>query len=247
MVPPILLILSLINVLLAAPVVLQEPRQGCVDMADVPEGVILRVSQSEKRSDELEKRWDAYSDEPSWQKRGSSSGSSPAPSVGEPPADQELTANSPPSSQTGTTAIQDAASAPSPEINKLPPLDVDYPLSDEDYHHQARVIRAIMIPTSSENYHASDESGPGPSKAMTTRSGKTDTSGHTGLDRRSQARVIRPGTDGWALVNQELSAFKFDGPGPAGVKRGWARLKHESSAPSRPGPVDEAVCGLESA
>jgi hypothetical protein len=134
-IPPILLILSLINFPLVAPVVLREVRQAYVGMADVPEDVIP-VSGSEKQSDELEKRRDEYSDEP-WRKRGISPGSSPAPTVGEPPAsaDQELASNYPPSPQTQTAAtskIQDAApvSEPSsPEINnKLrPPSDGDYP------------------------------------------------------------------------------------------------------------------------
>jgi hypothetical protein len=75
MVPRILLVLSLINFLLAAPVVLQEL----------------------------------------------------APSVGEPPADQALAANSPRSPQTGTSTIQDVAS---PEINKLPPSGESYLPSD---------------------------------------------------------------------------------------------------------------------
>ena len=113
-VAPILLILSLINFLLAAPVVV---RQGCLDMTDVPENVIL-VSNSEKRSDEPEKRRDMYPDEP-WQKRDSSSGLSSAPPVGEPPTNQVLATDSPhlppPPRQTGTNRIQDAASVSSPE------------------------------------------------------------------------------------------------------------------------------------
>ena len=106
-------------------------------MADVPEGVIL-VSESEKRSDELEKRWDKYFNEP-WQKRGSSSGSNTAPPVGELPADQELATNSDPSSpssQTGPSRItQNAGSVSSPDFKQLP---------------------------SDENYYASDEGGPNP-------------------------------------------------------------------------------------
>jgi hypothetical protein len=94
-VPSILLILSLINFLLAAPVVLRELRR------------------------------DEYSDEP-WQKRGQSLGPSPALSVEEPPADQELAANSPPSPQTGTSRIQDAASVSSP-----PEIDSERPPSIE--------------------------------------------------------------------------------------------------------------------
>lgn len=117
-VPSILLILSLINVVLAAPVVLQGPevllRRACVDMADVPEDVII-VSESEKRSDGLEKRWDTYSNEP-WQKRGSSqesSASSPELSVGESPIDLGWMPNPPPPSPAGSpqTVIQDAASS----------------------------------------------------------------------------------------------------------------------------------------
>lgn len=189
-VPPILLILSLVNFLLAAPVVLQEVRHqvGDVDMAaDVPEDVIP-VSMLEKKSDDelLEKRWDGFSgDEPEpepWpQKRGSSSGSesSPAaPSVGEPApqaADQELAPpNSPPSpqSQTGTTTskTQDAASASSPEINKLPlSADEDHPSSGESYSSDHGG-------TLSENYLASDEGGPlaGPGKSYSDSSSNTD-------------------------------------------------------------------------
>ena len=114
-VAPILLILSLINILLAVPVVLK--------VAGVSEDVIP-VSESAKRSDELGN----HLDEPR-QKRDSSSGSSPAL------ADQELATVSPPPPppppQTGTSRIQDVASAPSPEI-KLP-LSGDYPSSSEGY------------------------------------------------------------------------------------------------------------------
>ena len=165
-VPQIILILSLINLLLAAPVVLQEVHHARVDMPDVPEDVILPVSQSEKRRNELEKRWDEYSVEP-WQKRGSSSESSPAPSVGEPPADKELVPNSPPSPRTETNRIQDVASAPSPQINKLPQSGEDYPPSGASYPSDHGS-------TLSENYHASDEGGPGPSKSYSDSSSKTD-------------------------------------------------------------------------
>jgi hypothetical protein len=115
-VPPIILILSLFNFLLAAPVELPKVRRQAarVDMApDVSEDVI---PVSEKRSDELVEKlrvgWDEYpGDEPEpWpQKRGSGSESSPTapPSVGEP-----APPNSPPlpQAQTGTTRmIQNAA------------------------------------------------------------------------------------------------------------------------------------------
>jgi hypothetical protein len=69
------------------------------------------------------------------------------------PADQELAANSPPSPQTETSRIQDAASASSPEINERPPSDEDYLSSGESYPSDHGY-------TSSENYHASDEGGP---------------------------------------------------------------------------------------
>jgi hypothetical protein len=122
-VPTILLILSLINFLLAAPVVLQEPRQECVDTAYVPEDVIP-MSRSEKQSDEIENPWDKYSDEP-WQKRGSS-GSSLAQEVGEPPADDsgELATDSPPSPspQAGTSTNYDASDEGGPgSIKSHPP------------------------------------------------------------------------------------------------------------------------------
>ncbi|KAI0277610.1 hypothetical protein BGY98DRAFT_978591 [Russula aff. rugulosa BPL654] len=128
-IPMTLLILSLINFLLAAPVVLPEACQEYVDMAGVPEDVIL-VSQSEKRSDQVENRWnkDKYSDDP-LQKRGSAQGSNPAPPVGEPPTDLEF---------------QDAASVTSPEI-KQPSLNEITP-SDHGY-------------MSSDNYYASGEGG----------------------------------------------------------------------------------------
>ena len=116
-VPPILLILSLTNVLLAAPVVSQEEHQTYVDIADVPKDMI-QIPMSRSGS---EKQWVEHSnsDEP-WQKqkRGSS-----GPSVGgaPPAADPELATNSPPLPQTQTGGrIQDAASASelSPEINQ---------------------------------------------------------------------------------------------------------------------------------
>ena len=108
-VPPILLILSLINFLLAVPVVLQG--------MDVSEDIVPLLKS--------EKRWDKYSDEP-WQKRGSSIGFNPAPPVGEQQPNLELATDSPPPSppppQTGTSRIQDAASVSFPEI-KWPPSD----------------------------------------------------------------------------------------------------------------------------
>jgi hypothetical protein len=215
-VPPILLILSLINFLLAAPVVLREVRQAYVGMADVPEDVIP-VSGPEKRSDELEKRRDEYSDEP-WRKRGMSPGSSPAPSVGEPPAsaDQELASNYPPSPQTQTAAtskIQDAAPVPEPSLpeinNKLrPPSDEDYPglSSSESY---PSLSSGGSYPsdhgyTSSENPHASDEGGPlaGPSKSYSDSSSKTDTLGAGSND------------DGGSSPGSSKSYPPSDGPGP---------------------------------
>ncbi|KAI0277612.1 hypothetical protein BGY98DRAFT_978597 [Russula aff. rugulosa BPL654] len=110
---------------------------------------VIPVSQSQKRSDRRYK--DEYSDGP-WQKRGSAQGSNPAPPVGELPADKELATNSPPSPspQTGTSRIQDAASAPSPEI-KQPPSDEITP-SDHGY-------------MSSENYHATGEGSGSPDSA----------------------------------------------------------------------------------
>jgi hypothetical protein len=119
-IPSILLILFFINFLLAAPVEVRQ-RPGCVHVAaaDVPEHVIF-IPESEKRSDELEKRWD----EP-WQKRAASTGPNPA---GEPPADQELATISPPP-QTGTSSIQNTASVSSPEI-KQPSGENYYPSNE---------------------------------------------------------------------------------------------------------------------
>ena len=129
-----LLILSLINFLFAAPVVLPEACRECVDIGGVLEDVIP-MSQSEKRSDQVENRRDKdeYSDDP-LQKRGSAQGSNPAPPVGEPPTDQELATDSPPSPspQTGTSRIQDAASAPSPS-DVITPSDHGY-MPSENYH-----------------------------------------------------------------------------------------------------------------
>lgn len=132
-------------------------------MADVPEDVILPVSQPEKRSDELEKRWNEYSDVP-WQKRDPS----PGPPVGEPPTNQELAPNSPPP-QTGTSRIQHTESASSPEINKLPPPGEDYPSSSGE-----SFLSDHGSTMSSEDYHASDEGGPGPSKSYSDSFSKTD-------------------------------------------------------------------------
>jgi hypothetical protein len=143
LVPPILLVLSLINFLLAAPVVLQEL----------------------------------------------------APSVGEPPANPALAANSPPSPRTGTSTIQDAASASSPEINKLPPSDEDYPSSGESYlsDHDG------SIP--SENYHASDEGGPGPSKSYSDSFSKTDIIGVGSYGGTPESSKSYPG---WSRPELEL-------------------------------------------
>lgn len=145
-VPTILLTLSLINFVLAAPVVPQEARQEWVDSADVPE-YLLPMSQSEKRSDKVENPSDNYSNGP-WQKRGSASSTGPAlpVEVGDPPADPELAIDPPsspapaPSPQTGTSAIQGAAAAASPPDIKPPPSDENTP-----------------------NDHASDIGGPGSS------------------------------------------------------------------------------------
>ncbi len=74
----ILLILSIINFTLAAPVLVQEIHdQAHVHVGGVPEDAIPAVSESEKRVNLLEKPCDKYSDEP-WRKRGLSSESSPA-------------------------------------------------------------------------------------------------------------------------------------------------------------------------
>jgi hypothetical protein len=127
--PTTLLILSLINFLLAAPVVLQEARQESVNMAYVPKDVMVPISKPEKRSDEIENPRDKRPDEPQ-QKRGPSPGSNPAPSVGALPANQDakLATYSPfsTSPQMGTSTLQDAA--PSPVI-KQPPSGENSPSS----------------------------------------------------------------------------------------------------------------------
>jgi hypothetical protein len=103
-VPWILLILSIINVTLAAPVVLREIRHACVDVMDVREDAIP-VSRSEKQNDELERLWDKPS--PAMHPR-----TSPTPSE----SDYMSAPDSPNSFQTATSEFQEA----SPEI-KTPP------------------------------------------------------------------------------------------------------------------------------
>jgi hypothetical protein len=150
-IPMILIILSLINFLLAAPV---EVHQGCLDKADadVPEDVIF-IPESEKRSDELEKRLE---------KQTASTGSSPAPSAGEPPGE-------------GTSSIQDGAPVSLPEI-KQPGLSKSYsdpsigvgsnpdasPGSTQSYPPLNRPELASDMggPWSTKSYPPSDGSGP---------------------------------------------------------------------------------------
>ena len=184
LVPSILLILSLINVVFAAPVVSLSPEpellrrddRACVDMADVPEDVMI-VSDSEKRSDGLEKRWDTYSNEP-WQKRGSSQGSNPEQSVEESPANQGPVQNTPPS-----------------------------PASPgESYSSDHGDM-------SSEGYHASDESGPGPSSSTTDIIGKGTNPGGSPGSSKSYPPWNRPQlasdmSGHWSTKSQPLS----DGP-----------------------------------
>jgi hypothetical protein len=247
-VPQILLILSLINLLLAAPVrvVLQEVHQARVDMADVPEDVILPASQSEKLSDELEERWDEYSDEP-WQKRGLSSGSSPPPSVGEPPqaANQGLAPNSPPP-QTGTNRIQDSVSAPSPEINKLPQSGENYPSSGESYPSDHGST------TSSENYYASDEGGPGPSKSYSDSFSKTDIIGLGSNDGSPGSSKSYPPWNRPELVSNMGGPWSSknhppsDGPGPnpaSNEGRPGSSMNYPLS--NRPGIVSTGPAVLE--
>ena len=97
-------------------------------MGGVLEDVIL-VSQSEKRSDQVKNRRDKdeYSDDP-LQKRGSAQGSNQAPPVGEPPTDQELATDSPPS--------------PSPEMASNTPSDVPGP--DLASNERTRPAGSIM-------------------------------------------------------------------------------------------------------
>ena len=129
-VPSVLLILSLINVVFAVPVVVPEHevlRRACADMADVTEDVVI-APEVEKQSDELEKRWDTYSNQP-WQKRRSSQG----PSVGE--SAQNPSPSLPGSPQTVTHSVQDAGSAsaspPSDEEYPHPPFGEGYPSDHE--------------------------------------------------------------------------------------------------------------------
>jgi hypothetical protein len=102
--PWILLILSIINVTLAAPVVLREIRHACVDVMDVREDAIP-VSRSEKQNDELVKLWDKPS--PAMHPR-----TSPAPSE----SDYESAPDSPNSYQTAMSEFEQA----SPEIETPP-------------------------------------------------------------------------------------------------------------------------------
>ena len=231
-VPPILLILSLVNFLLAAPVVLQEVRHqvGEVDMtADVPEDVIP-VSVLEKKSDEelLDKRWDDLSgNEPElWpQKQRLSLGSessTAASSMGEPApqaADQVLAPpNSPPSpqSQTGptTSRTQDAASVSSPSA------DGDHPSSGESYPSDHGG-------TLSENYLASDEGGPlaGPGKSYSDSSSNTD--------------ILGVGSEGSPGSSKSYPPWKRPGELMSNVGGPWSTKSYPpSDGPS--GPVSES-------
>jgi len=213
-VPPVLFVLSLITFVLAAPVVLQEAPQACVDMAGIPEDVIP-VSESDERNDEQDKRWDEYSDEP-WQKRGSSSGESPAPLVGdsEPPADQELAQNSPPSPQTGTSRIHNVAPTSSPEINKWPPSDEEYSSSSGESYPSDHGY------TSSENYLASDEGGPASSIYS---------------DSSSDTRIIGVGSNGVGSLGSSKSYPPWNRPELASNMNGpWSTKSYPPS--DGPGP-----------
>jgi hypothetical protein len=110
--PWILLILSIINVTLAAPVVLRKIRHACVDVMDVREDA-MPVSRSEKQNDELmekndelmekndelmEKLWDKPS--PAMHPR-----TSPAPSE----SGYESALDSPNSYQTATSEVEQAS------------------------------------------------------------------------------------------------------------------------------------------
>ena len=130
-VPWILLILSIINVTLAAPVILRERRHACVDVMDVREDAIL-VSRSEKQNDKLEKLWEKPL--PAMHPRAS-----PVPSE----SNYETAPDSPNSFQTTSSEIQQA----SPESNTLP--------VEESESHR------IYDGVSSENYVASNEGGLG--------------------------------------------------------------------------------------
>lgn len=235
-VPLIFLILCLINFLLAAPVILQEVRQACIDMADVPEDV-KPVSGSEKRRDGPEKRWDKYSDDDSkpWQKRGTSSGSSPVPSLGagEPPTsvDQGLALNPPspppsPQTQTGLNRIQDAASgSASPPAIKRPASSSSSKagsvsdLSDENHPNE------IDTYTSSDNYLASEEGGHGSSKEY-----------HS--DASSGTRLPQIGSDGAGSPGSSKSYPPWNRPGELASNKGgpWSTKSYPPSDDGTPSP-----------
>jgi hypothetical protein len=141
-VPPILLILSLINVTLAAPVVSREICHACVDVMDVREDAIP-VSRSGKQDDELEKLWNKPS--PAMHPR-----TSPTPS--EP--DYETAPDSRNSFQTTSNEYQQESS----EIKTLPGHSPEVSSIESD-------SRRISDAASSD-YQASNEGGPGSSKSV---------------------------------------------------------------------------------
>jgi hypothetical protein len=140
-VPWVLLIISIINFTLAAPVVLREIRHACVDVIDVREDAIPAVTRSEKQNDELEKLWDKPS--PAMHPR-----TSPAPSE----SDYESAPDSPNSYQTAMNEFQQA----SPEI-ETPPGEESSIGSESHRTYDG---------ASSESYLASNEGGPGSSKGF---------------------------------------------------------------------------------
>src|SRR5258708_38090243 len=156
-IPRVLLILSIINFALAAPVPVPEVRQACADVV-ARDGILM--SDSAKRGDllVLEEPLDKYR-YARWRKRGRSSAWSPGPAppgagAVEPADDQTLTPapDSPPSPQTGTSGIQQQTSPSSSGIKRPSP-------SEEDYL------------SSGEGYQASNEGGPGSSEDGYSSSG----------------------------------------------------------------------------
>ena len=143
-IPWILLILFIINVTLAAPVVLRETSHASIDVVDVREDAIS-LSRFKKRNDELEKLWDETPSAAHWHPRRS-----PAPPESDSYSDYESAPESPNSFRTATSEFQPA----SPET-ETPPSEESSVWSGSHRSDES----------SSERYLASDEGGPGSSKS----------------------------------------------------------------------------------
>jgi hypothetical protein len=137
MVPWILLILSIINATLAAPVASREIRHTYIDVIDVREDVIP-VSRSEKQDDGLERLWGKPP--PAMHPR---SGSAESVLQG---SDYESALSSPNSFRTATGGFQPVSPG---EVSDI-----------ESENHR------VNGGAPSEDYLASDEGGPGSSKSV---------------------------------------------------------------------------------